>query len=164
MKKVIVLGVIFFMNTFFINCQTFYSNQNNNEKIKFKVKKSEKDWKDELTPKEFNILRNKGTERPYTGVYNMHFEKGIYECRGCGQALFRSENKFNSDCGWPSYESAIPGTIIYKEDKSLGMVRTEIICSNCGGHQGHVFDDGPTETGKRYCVNSASINFINNKK
>jgi peptide-methionine (R)-S-oxide reductase len=81
MKKVIVLGVIFFMNTFFINCQTFYSDQNNNEKIKFKVKKSEKDWKDELTPKEFNILRNKGTERPYTGVYNMHFEKGIYECR-----------------------------------------------------------------------------------
>ena len=75
MKKVIVLGVIFFMNTFFINCQTFYSNQNNNKKIEFKVKKSEKEWKDELTPKEFDILRNKGTERPYTGVYNMHFEK-----------------------------------------------------------------------------------------
>ncbi len=152
------------MNTFFINCQTFYSNQNNNEKIDFKVKKSEKEWKDQLTPQEFEILRNKGTERPYTGVYNMHFEKGIYECKGCGQALFKSDNKFVSDCGSPSYESAIPGAIIYKEDKSLGMVRTEIICSNCGGHQGHVFDDGPTETGKRYCVNSASINFINNKK
>ena len=152
------------MNTFFINCQTFNTNQNNNEKIEFKVKKSEKEWKEQLSPQEFDILRNKGTERPYTGAYNMHFEKGIYECKGCGQALFKSDNKFVSDCGGPSYESAIPGAIVYKEDRSLGMVRTEIICSNCGGHQGHVFDDGPTETGKRYCVNSASINFINNKK
>ena len=109
------------------------------------------------------ILRNKGTERPNTGIYNMHFEEGVYTCKGCGQALFKSNNKFMSDCGWPSYESALPGAITYIKDTSLGMIRTEIVCSNCGGHQGHVFDDGPTSTGKRYCVNSASINFINNK-
>ena len=94
----------------------------------------------------------------------MHFENGVYACKGCGQPLFNSDNKFMSDCGWPSYESAIPGAIIYKKDTSLGMIRTEILCSKCGGHQGHVFDDGPTATGKRYCVNSASINFINNKR
>ncbi len=144
-----------------LNCQT--NTKFEKPKITYKVSKTDKEWREELSPEEYDILRNKGTERPHTGIYNMHFKEGIYSCRGCGQALFKSNNKFMSDCGWPSFESSLPGAITYKKDTSLGMVRTEIICSNCGGHQGHVFNDGPTSTGMRYCVNSASINFINNK-
>ena len=144
-----------------LNCQT--NTKFEEQKTTYKVSKTDKEWREELSPEEYDILRNKGTERPHTGIYNMHFEEGVYRCKGCGQALFKSNNKFMSDCGWPSFESALPGAITYKKDTSLGMIRTEIICSNCGGHQGHVFDDGPTSTGKRYCVNSASINFINNK-
>mgnify|MGYP001288688222 FL=1 len=159
-KKLHIFGVLFFSLTL-LNCQNSY----NKEELEttYKVSKTDKEWREQLSPKEYDILRNKGTERPNTGIYNMHFEEGVYTCKGCGQPLFKSNNKFMSDCGWPSYESAIPGAITYEKDNSLGMIRTEILCSNCGGHQGHVFDDGPTSTGKRYCVNSASINFINNK-
>ena len=159
-KKLHILGVLFFSLTL-LNCQNSYNKEE--LEITYKVSKTDKEWREQLSPKEYEILRNKGTERPNTGIYNMHFKEGVYTCKGCGQPLFKSNNKFMSDCGWPSYESAIPGAITYKKDNSLGMIRTEILCSNCGGHQGHVFDDGPTSTGKRYCVNSASINFINNK-
>tara|TARA_B100000575_G_scaffold175844_1_gene140973 strand:- start:5840 stop:6331 length:492 start_codon:yes stop_codon:yes gene_type:complete len=159
-NKLYTIGVLFFSLTL-LNCQNSI-NYEESETI-YKVNKSDKEWREQLSPEEYEILRNKGTERPNTGIYNMHFEEGVYTCKGCSQPLFKSNNKFMSDCGWPSYESAIPGAITYKKDTSLGMIRTEILCSNCGGHQGHVFDDGPTSTGKRYCVNSASINFINNK-
>lgn len=116
-------------------------------------------WKDKLTDEEYHVLRNKGTERPFTGKYNMHFEKGTYVCRGCGAELFDSSTKFDSGCGWPSFDKAIEGAIRYEPDNSLGMRRIEIICNNCDGHLGHVFDDGPTETGQRYCVNSVSLDF-----
>ena len=159
--KLHLFGLVFFSFTL-LNCQAQIDKQE--PKITYKVNKSEEEWKEELSPEEFEILRNKGTERPHTGIYNMHFEDGVYVCKGCGLPLFKSGSKFMSDCGWPSYEGAIPGAIVYKKDTSLGMIRTEILCSNCGGHQGHVFDDGPTATGKRYCVNSASVNFINNKR
>lgn len=123
------------------------------------MKLSNKDWQDKLTPAQYRIHREAGTERPFTGEYNMHFEDGKYLCAGCNTPLFESQTKFDSGCGWPSFDEAIPGAVVYKQDKSLGMLRTEICCANCGGHLGHVFDDGPTQTGQRYCVNSLSLQF-----
>ncbi len=130
------------------------------KKNKYPVDKSEKAWKEELSPGEYYILREKGTESPFTGKFNDHYEKGTYLCKGCGSPLFKSESKFDSHCGWPSYEQSIEGSLELIQDHSGGILRTEIVCANCGGHQGHVFNDGPTKTGLRYCVNSASINFI----
>ena len=132
------------------------------KKKKYPVEKTEKAWKAELSVQEYNILIEKGTEYPFTGKFNDHYEKGTYTCKGCGSLLYLSENKFDSHCGWPSYDKAIEGALELIPDHSGGILRTEIICANCGGHQGHVFNDGPTQTGLRYCVNSASINF--NKK
>ena len=126
---------------------------------KYSVEKSEQEWKEQLSEEQYRILRQKGTEAPHTGKYNLHFEDGKYKCAGCGNILFESEAKFNSNCGWPSFDQSVEGSIEYIKDTSFGMIRTEILCSNCGGHIGHVFDDGPTETGQRYCVNSASIEF-----
>lgn len=126
---------------------------------KYSVEKSEQEWKEQLSEEQYRILRQKGTEAPHTGKYNLHFEEGKYKCAGCGNLLFESEAKFNSNCGWPSFDQSVEGSIEYIKDTSFGMIRTEILCSNCGGHIGHVFDDGPTETGQRYCVNSASIEF-----
>lgn len=123
--------------------------------------KSEEEWKQELSPEQYHVLREKGTERPFTGKYNMHFEKGIYTCAGCGYELFDDSQKFDSHCGWPSFDAGLGnGDRIKKiRDITFGMVRTEIVCARCGGHLGHVFDDGPTETGQRYCVNSLSVDF-----
>lgn len=128
--------------------------------MNFRINKSEEEWKKELSPEAYFVLRQKGTERPFSGEYNLHFEAGVYHCRACGEALFSSDSKFNSHCGWPSFDAEIPGGKILKiRDTSHGMIRTEIVCAACGGHLGHVFDDGPTETGIRYCVNSLSIGF-----
>lgn len=126
---------------------------------KYKIDKTEEQWKEELSPEQFDILRNKGTEYPNTGKYNLHFENGEYRCAGCGQTLFESDAKFESNCGWPSFDEAIEGRVEYEKDTSHGMIRIEVLCANCGGHLGHVFNDGPTETGARYCINSASLNF-----
>tara|TARA_B100000795_G_scaffold236574_1_gene196758 strand:- start:3123 stop:3512 length:390 start_codon:yes stop_codon:yes gene_type:complete len=121
--------------------------------------KTEKDWKEELSPETFQVLREKGTERAFTGVYNEHFEKGVYKCAGCGTDLFESTSKFNSHCGWPAFDEALSKNVKEERDLTHGMVRTEIMCSNCDGHLGHVFPDGPSETGLRYCVNSLSLEF-----
>lgn len=122
---------------------------------------TEEEWKQRLTPEEYQILRQKGTERAYTGKYWDHIEDGTYVCKGCGAALFTSTEKFDSHCGWPSYYDAIDsGAIKTAPDYTHGMIRTEIMCARCGGHLGHVFDDGPLPTGLRYCVNSASIDFV----
>ncbi len=129
----------------------------------FKVQKSEKDWQKELSPEEYYVLREKGTERPGSGQYNLHFEEGTYRCNACGEPLFDSDSKFEAHCGWPSFDEAIEGKILYQEDRSHGMIRTEILCATCGSHLGHVFDDGPTETGKRFCVNSISLDFEEEK-
>ncbi len=130
----------------------------------YNVNKSDEEWKSSLDDKSYNVLRKKGTEYPHTGKYNLHFEEGIYQCRGCGEPLFGSEHKFNSGCGWPSFSDALEGKILYEEDRSHGMLRTEILCANCGGHLGHVFNDGPAPTHERYCVNSASLDFTDIKR
>ncbi len=122
--------------------------------------KSAEEWKKELTPEQYAVLREAGTERPFSGKFNMHFEEGTYRCGGCNEPLFTSDSKFDAHCGWPSFDREIEkGKIVEKLDKSHGMLRTEILCAKCGSHLGHVFDDGPTETGLRYCVNSLSLKF-----
>ena len=127
--------------------------------MKYNVQKTEKEWLEELGPEKYKVLRQKGTEAPHTGKYNLHFEKGFYCCAACGQKLFADDSKFNSSCGWPSFDNALPGTVEYIKDTSFGMLRTEIVCSNCGSHLGHVFDDGPTDSKQRFCVNSLSVDF-----
>ena len=125
-----------------------------------KVTKTDKEWKVELTPEQYNILRLKGTEQPFTGEYWNHKEKGTYKCAGCGITLFTSETKFDSGCGWASFfEPEIEENIEKELDLSHGKRRIEVLCKNCGGHLGHLFDDGPQPTGIRYCINSVSIDF-----
>ena len=124
---------------------------------KYPIQKTEAQLKELLGDAKYKILREKGTERPFTGSYNLTFEDGTYACMGCQNKLFDSSSKFDSGCGWPSFDQSIAGSVTYIKDTSLGMVRTEIVCSNCGGHLGHVFNDGPTKTGQRYCVNSLSV-------
>ncbi|GIV41555.1 MAG: peptide-methionine (R)-S-oxide reductase [Vicingaceae bacterium] len=120
-------------------------------------------WKKKLSPEQYRVLRLKGTEPPFTGKYYKHFEKGTYVCAACGNLLFTSDAKFDSPCGWPSFDQFIHGSIETSIDFDLGYPRTEVHCSRCKGHLGHVFDDGPTETGLRYCINSVSIEFIPEK-
>ena len=124
-----------------------------------KVIKSDLEWKKILTDEEFLITRKKGTEAPFSGKEFKIINGGSFFCKCCDANLFNSSAKYDSGCGWPSFDQSIKGSIIYKEDNSLNRTRTEIICSKCDGHLGHVFNDGPTETGMRYCVNSTSLNF-----
>lgn len=126
---------------------------------KYPFHKTEAEWAEHLSEEQYRVLRQKGTERPFTGEYNIHSEKGTYKCMGCNAVLFESSSKFDSGCGWPSFDESIEGSVEYIKDTSHGMIRTEILCANCGGHLGHIFNDGPTNTGQRYCVNSNSIDF-----
>lgn len=126
----------------------------------YRIKKTEQEWREILGDDAYRILRQKGTERPFSGEYNDHYDYGVYVCRACNHQLFLSESKFSSGCGWPSFDSELPDAKVErKRDIGFGMIRTEILCSQCGGHLGHVFNDGPTDTGERYCVNSLSISF-----
>lgn len=123
-------------------------------------KLTEEELKEKLTEQQYHVLREKGTERAFSGKYDKHFEDGMYMCGACGQQLFDSSKKYDAGCGWPSFDQAIPGAVKFHEDKSLGMVRTEVTCSNCGSHLGHVFEDGPKETtGQRFCINSLALDF-----
>ena len=124
------------------------------------VKKTDEQWRAELTPEQYRVLRQAGTERPFSGVYCDHKGTGDYTCAGCGAVLFASGTKFDSGCGWPSfYEAQGPATVEERVDTSHGMRRVEVLCKRCGGHLGHVFSDGPAPTGLRYCINSVSLGF-----
>lgn len=128
-------------------------------KKQYPIEKTEEQWLKELGKEKYRVLRQKGTERPNTGGFNLQFNSGNYYCAACNALLFDSTTKFDSGCGWPSFDQAVEGSIEYQKDSSHGMMRTEILCSQCGSHLGHVFDDGPTKTGQRYCVNSLSLKF-----
>jgi peptide-methionine (R)-S-oxide reductase len=129
-----------------------------------KVVMPESEWKKNLTEMQYHVLREKGTERPFTGKYWQHREDGTYVCAGCGQELFRSETKFDAGCGWPSFwDAADKDKIELRDGHSHGMHRIEVLCRRCGGHLGHLFDDGPNPTGQRYCINSASLDFKKEK-
>lgn len=130
-------------------------------KMDKKVNKTESEWKEILSPQQYYVLREKGTDRPGEEGYTKHFEKGTYHCAACDAQLFESGTKYESHCGWPSFDDAIEGAVEYTVDKTHGMIRTEITCTSCGGHLGHVFDDGPRDTtGKRFCVNTSSLTFV----
>ena len=129
-------------------------------KKSYAEQRSEGEWKRTLSPQQYEVLRRRGTERPFAGKYHNSKEKGVYRCAGCGSPLFDSETKFDSGTGWPSYYRPIAeGAVDTDEDRSHGMVRTEVVCARCGGHLGHVFPDGPKPTGLRYCINSAALDF-----
>lgn len=126
-----------------------------------RIIKTDAEWRSILTAEQYYVLRERGTERPFTGKYWSLNDDGDYVCAGCGQVLFHSDAKFDAGCGWPSfYEAASAGSVETRDDFSFGMHRTEVICSRCGGHLGHVFPDGPEPTGLRYCINSASLVFV----
>ena len=142
------------------------SSQNNTANLKLnktmnsenKITKTDEEWKEILSPEQYHVLREKGTEAPFSGKYYLDKEKGTYVCAACGAELFKSDTKFDAGCGWPSFADVIDSSkVIFTRDISHGMIRTEVTCAKCGGHLGHVFDDGPAPKHLRYCINSASI-------
>ena len=144
-----------------LSCNSSAQKQPTEEKDTFPVTKTEADWKAQLTDKEYYVLREAGTERPFSSPLNKKYEKGVYHCAACNTPLFKSEHKFDSGTGWPSFDREIEGNVAYGTDTKLGYSRDEEHCATCGGHLGHVFNDGPRETtGKRHCINGVALKFV----
>jgi peptide-methionine (R)-S-oxide reductase len=156
--------VIFLVTLVLISCNGVSQEKKSREDKIYAVEKTDQKWKEELPKMSYMVLRKAATEYPFTGKYNNHKAKGIYTCAGCNTPLYKSENKYDSKCGWPSFDRAVESNIEYDVDYKLGYARTELKCNKCGGHLGHVFNDGPKETtGKRHCINSAALNFSPNE-
>jgi peptide-methionine (R)-S-oxide reductase len=161
MKKIFILCTLFS----FISCNSNAQKKTTEEKVVYKVSKSEAEWKAELSSEAYNVLRQAGTERPFSSPLNKNYDNGIYVCAACATPLFKSEYKFDSGTGWPSFDREIEGNVAYGTDNKIGYSRNEEHCATCGGHLGHVFDDGPRETtGKRHCINGVALRFIPDEK
>ena len=146
------------------NCKTEAQQNSLESKSTFEVTKTKDEWKAELTPEEYNVLRQAGTERPFSSPLNDEKGSGTFVCAACKTPLFKSEHKFDSGTGWPSFDRAIEGNVKYSTDSKIGYTRVEEHCGTCGGHLGHVFDDGPTKTtGKRHCINGVALDFVPKK-
>ncbi|MGB5942612.1 MAG: peptide-methionine (R)-S-oxide reductase MsrB [Leeuwenhoekiella sp.] len=154
MKQIVLLVLVALLNS----CQG--TAQQNEKQNNFPVQKSTEEWKEQLTAEEFQVLRQEGTERPFTSDLLDNKEEGTYVCAACQTPVFRSETKFKSGTGWPSFFDYIEGNVGFSSDNKLGYTRTEEHCATCGGHLGHVFEDGPEPTGKRHCINGVALNFV----
>ena len=152
---------ILFLSLLLFSCNSNAQKKQQTEKETFKITKTDAEWKAQLSPEAYNVLRHEGTERAFSSDFNDNHAKGTYVCAGCGTPVFESKHKFDSGTGWPSFDREIKGNVAFSTDKKLGYTRTEEHCAVCGGHLGHVFDDGPRETtGKRHCINGVALNFI----
>jgi peptide-methionine (R)-S-oxide reductase len=159
MKKLSILLLF----TLLVSCKS--EAQQNEKSEDFKVQKTESEWKAELSSEEYEILRKAGTERPYSSPLNDVKEPGVFVCAACGNELYETKHKFDSGTGWPSFDRAIDNSLAYSSDRKLGYERSELLCGDCGGHLGHIFDDGPRETtGKRHCINGVALKFIPKEK
>ena len=157
MKKTLLLVIAMTL----LNCNGNAQKKEKKETESYKVSKTDAEWKKELTKEQYYVLIEEGTERPFSSPLNKNYEKGIYHCAACNTPLFKSEHKFDSGTGWPSFDRTIEGNVAYGTDSKLGYVRDEEHCATCGGHLGHVFNDGPRETtGKRHCINGVALKFV----
>lgn len=158
------LTTILILSIFFFSCNSSAQKNKESKKETFKVTKTDEEWKAQLSASAYNVLRHEGTERAFTSELNDNHQKGTYVCAGCGTPVFESKHKFDSGTGWPSFDRSVKGNVAFSTDKKLGYTRTEEHCATCGGHLGHVFNDGPKETtGERHCINGVALNFIPEK-